>query len=735
MNRRPAVALGLLSLLVALISVLTPLGADAAKPRPPSPTVSVGDVTVTETDAAGVVATFTVTLTKGTGKKVKVDWATQDGTATGGTDYAVASGRLVFSGPAKKQTRQVTVTVSGDDLVEPDETFTLALTKASGGKAKRAKSTATIRNDDTAATAPPVKHALTVATAGTGGGGVTSLPAGISCGADCSEQYAAGTSVTLTAAPDGLSTFAGWSGGCTGTSPACVVTMGGATSVTATFARRQVTLTVAKDGTGAGTVASTPAGIDCGADCTETYPAGTSVTLAPTATSGSRFAGWSGACTGAGTCVVELTAAATVTATFADLPDHTLTVATAGAGSGSVTSDPAGITCPTTCTHDYEEGVSVVLTATPDGQSTFTGWTGACSGTSSTCEVAVAAAASVTATFAKRTFLLMAVPNSGSGGTVTSDPGGITCGSHCGESFEAGTVVTLTATPASGYQFAGWSGGGCTGTGTCAVTMTADTTIDVTFVLLRSLQLSVTGVGTGSVTSDPAGLSCTSSCSADYPDGTSVTLTATPGYGQRFVGWSGSGCSGTGTCTVSMSQPRSVQATFGLATFAVTVVKDGTGSGTVLSDTQNGKSINCGNTCTVSFDYGSQVNLGFTANVGNHLAGWAGGGCSGAAGCRVTITGPITVTATFDLDDTKLLVVLNGAAQHGRVTSPQAGTCGPGVPSCETHHLFNTVVQLTAVADPGYHVSGWLFCPAPSGNTCTVTMSGDQSVTAQFAAD
>jgi hypothetical protein len=76
------------------------------------------------------------------------------------------------------------------------------------------------------------------------------------------------------------------------------------------------TLTVAKAGTGSGTVASSPAGISCGADCSEAYNSGAVVTLSPTAGSGSTFGGWSGACTGTGACQVTMKAAKSVTATF-----------------------------------------------------------------------------------------------------------------------------------------------------------------------------------------------------------------------------------------------------------------------------------------------------------------------------------------------------------------------------------------------------------------------------------
>ena len=124
--------------------------------------------------------------------------------------------------------------------------------------------------------------------------------------------------MTLTAKPGRGSSFAGWSGACTGTG-SCVVSMTQARSVTATFNASTggpFTLTVTTVG-GSGTVRSTPAGINCGTDCTEAYASGTSVTLtAQSRRRGSTFAGWSGACTGTGSCVVSMTEARSVTATF-----------------------------------------------------------------------------------------------------------------------------------------------------------------------------------------------------------------------------------------------------------------------------------------------------------------------------------------------------------------------------------------------------------------------------------
>jgi hypothetical protein len=236
-----------------------------------------------------------------------------------------------------------------------------------------------------------------------GNGTVTSSPAGIDCGGTCLASYPQGTVVTLTAAPAAGSTFAGWSGACTGTGT-CQVTLNAPAAVTATFTLGPIshTLTVNKTGTGAGTVSSSPAGINCGATCSASYLAGTGVTLTAAASSGSTFTGWSGACTGTGSCQVTMSAAASVTAAFTLNPaSHLLTVARAGAGHGSVTSSPTGINCGASCSASYSTGTVVTLAALAAGGSAFTGWSGGCTGAGA-CQVTINAATSVTATFALR---------------------------------------------------------------------------------------------------------------------------------------------------------------------------------------------------------------------------------------------------------------------------------------------------------------------------------------------
>jgi hypothetical protein len=93
-----------------------------------------------------------------------------------------------------------------------------------------------------------------------------------------------------------------------------------AVALTYTGTNTTFPLTVRKAGTGAGTVTSSPAGINCGSACSHAYPANAIVTLTAKAKLGSRFAGWAGACTGTSTCKTRMNAARTVAATFKVIP-------------------------------------------------------------------------------------------------------------------------------------------------------------------------------------------------------------------------------------------------------------------------------------------------------------------------------------------------------------------------------------------------------------------------------
>jgi hypothetical protein len=179
-------------------------------------------------------------------------------------------------------------------------------------------------------TASPTVKELAVTTSGDGLGSVTSTPTAIFCGdagSTCTAPFDNGAAVVLTANSTIGSSFAGWSGACAGSGSTCTVTMSQNRSVTASFTATDplIDLSVTKTGKGAGTVVSNPAGINCGADCGETYTYGTTVILTATPDQHSALEGWTGSCSEPVTvppaliCTVRNLQDETVTANFKHL--------------------------------------------------------------------------------------------------------------------------------------------------------------------------------------------------------------------------------------------------------------------------------------------------------------------------------------------------------------------------------------------------------------------------------
>ncbi len=311
-------------------------------------------------------------------------------------------------------------------------------------------------------------------------------------------------------------------------------------------------LTVSKTGTGQGSI--TGQGINCGSDCAENLNANTSVSLTATPSADSIFSGWSGACSGTGTCQVTMNQAKNITATFT-LKKYALTVTKAA--NGSVTGQ--GISCGTDCSEQYDNNTQVNLTASPNTGSSFTSWSGACSGSSPSCQVTMNQTRSVTAIFTQKHELTIGKAGTGQG-SVTGQ--GILCGSDCTENYNANTPVSLNATPSADSSFVGWSHQDCPGTGTCRVNMTTAQNVTATFSLLppNTFALTVTLNGNGRVTGQ--GIDCGSDCSEQYTINTPVILKAITLNGSTFIGWNGA-CSGSlSPCSVSMTAAQTVTATF-----------------------------------------------------------------------------------------------------------------------------------------------------------------------------
>jgi len=488
------------------------------------------------------------------------------------------------------------------------------------------------------------------------------------------------------------------------------------------FSDHTVFITVS--GNGGGVVTVTPGGLGCSGSCEYTVTDSSAITLHAEPDSDSSFVGWTGGgCAGTQDCTVTVTADLSIQASFA--ADLSLIVTKDGTGTGLITSDPAGIDCGLDCDEVYAGGETVTLSATPDSDSWFAGWSGACVGTDP-CVISMTGAVMATGTFTLGQSTLTVTKSGTGSGTVSSNPAGIDCGLDCEEVYDNGTSVTLTAVPDTGSMFAGWSGGGCTGTGSCTVSVSAATDVTATFTIDRyTLTVNKAGTGAGTVTSSPSGISCGTDCTELYDYNTSVTLTASPSTGSDFAGWSGA-CTGTGTCTVSMTAARSVTATFNLRTYTLTVTKTGNGSGTITS---NPAGINCGTDCSQVYTYGTTVTLTRSQSTGSYFNGW-GGSCTGTGTtCTVTMTANRSVTAAFTLYTYTLNVIKQGSGTGTVTSNPSGISCGT---DCSQVYNYGTSVTLTRTVGSGSTFAGWSGSCTGTGSTCTVTMTTSRTVYATF---
>lgn len=238
-----------------------------------------------------------------------------------------------------------------------------------------------------------------------------------------------------------------------------------------------------------------------------------------------------------------------------------------GAADSTVTSSPAGIDCGTICSASFSTSAPIFLLAEAADGFAFDFWTG-----DADCAdglLTPSADVSCEAVFKDAppppvgdADITIAKAGTG-GGLVTSDPAGLDCGAVCTAAFTAFTNVTLIATPDPGSEFIAFSGDPDCADG--VVSMDADKTCVATFELLptNTFTLTVTKAGgDGAVTSSPLGINCGATCSADFEDGTAVTLFVRPEPDFTFIGWSGD-CTGVAfSTTVTLDADKTCTANF-----------------------------------------------------------------------------------------------------------------------------------------------------------------------------
>lgn len=624
----------------------------------------------------------------------------------------------------------------------------------------------------------PRSQPVTIVAVGSGSGTVVSTPAGIDCRVvdgqtqgTCTFTFPGDAQVSLSAVAQQGSGFGGWADACAGagTAATCLVTADQARTARVAFGALR-TLTVSGAGDGTGTVRSTPGGITCalraGATCSAPYLDGTTVTLTATPDSTDSFVSWSGDCAGTTTptCTLTLDRARAATARFAR--PRALTVGVGGTGEGSVTATVNGVALPCvpgsstasgTCTASVPFNAVVTLTATPDANSTFTGWSGACSGTG-TCSVTADEARTVTAVFARRQVTLtVAVGGAGAGAVIV---GGQRCtlaegeGSRsCALRVDVARALSLSADPAVGSEFAGWSGA-CTASErlpSCTITLRGDSTVGAAFVPGGS-RVVVTGdantTGGGTVRSADGRFACTvrgaatsGACELAVPVGTTVVLEATADLQSTFGSWTGV-CAGTAgpQCTfVVRTTGTTVGVRFLRQQTTLSLTLSGFGGGIValngapactLGATQSST------TCTRLVDVAGALTLTMVPASGAVALAW-GGACAGTpAGSPCTLTAgtsAIAVTASFSTVGSTANVVsvrpAPGYRGSGRVqSSDQAIDCtiapdGTFSGRCSAPYPAGTSVTLALTSFTMQQFTGaWSGACVSSGPTCTFTV-------------
>ncbi|MGE0358426.1 MAG: choice-of-anchor D domain-containing protein [Burkholderiales bacterium] len=548
-------------------------------------------------------------------------------------------------------------------------------------------------------------------------------------------------------------------------------------------------LGVIRTGAGSGTVASTaPASpvIDCGTQCEASFAEGTAVRLVATPQAGSVFAGWTG-CTSidAGDCLVTVSAPSSIGAAFEPAPPAvtaTLTPASvnlgpmyfgsspnfevvtlANTGAVPVTILSAGYSGPDAGAFQLDTDCPPVLAVA--ASCTYTVYMNMYDFGAKSATLAVTTSAdnsphlaTVAGDIPRAPYGLL-VNRSGTGtGAVVSTPSGIDCplGGTCESVFDAGTMITLTASPWPGSVFTGWSGApSCSTEPSCTFLHAYPLVVTANFELLPTHLLSVakSGTGSGTVTSSPAGISCGADCEETYVQGTSITLAAAPAAGSAFTGWNVASCGVAPECVVTVDSPLSVTAFFGpipvpQAGFSTTTMQWAGIFGTVMDS----------RTVTITSLGTAPLDLGVVSVTGPQSGSFLAQGCSlssmaPGANCLVTVffqpasAGNHAATLAIPTNDparpvlqVSLAGVANVQTYTVTVNHDGGGTVGASSGSmtcvglaCTGTFETGASLTLTAVPHAGSRFSAWTACPLPGADTCSMTVTGDITIGLAFA--
>jgi DNA-binding beta-propeller fold protein YncE len=335
----------------------------------------------------------------------------------------------------------------------------------------------------------------------------------------------------------------------------------------------------------------------------------------------------------------------------------------------------------------------------------------------------------------------LAVSNVGSGGIKSVDTN-IDCGTtKCSYDYDPNTNVVLNANADSKWKFETWSGEGCSGTGICTVKMDANRTIQAIFAKIQ-YTLNLTQNGAGSVTHSTKE-TITSASGQTYTSkfdvGTQFDLVAAAAAGSTFTNWTGPGkgsCDTGSTCSIAMSDNKTIVANFNKIKYALSVTQAGTGTGSISSLPSGITTNNSSKTSSASFDSGTSVAL--TAILSSSTVAWTGCDSYNSVICTVSMSGIKSVTATLTSSPTpRILTVTKTGAGLGGVTSSPTGisiaSTQSGDKTVSSSFTNNQSVVLTANVGINSHFHSWTGCDSVStDNKCTVAMNNAKTVIINF---
>jgi hypothetical protein len=342
---------------------------------------------------------------------------------------------------------------------------------------------------------------------------------------------------------------------------------------------------IIKTGVGDGQVIADPPCLDCGNDCEYLYPLDSTVTLIASAGRYSEFRGWGGDsdCVGFNSdCIFKVDDDKTVYAEFDFLPLYFLSV---DSGIGKVVSFDGNISCPTKCFSPYPERTYITLSASPAPEGyLFRGFTNIpCTQDQRVCTFIIYGTTLVEALYSEilyytlnlsvldevydDSYLFINTPfgevelltnpnnlplfiNKPKKGSIRwksqYDLSDNTCPSNCTPSLSENTLVSITATPESGFIFDKWTGGPCDGSNNnvCTFVINQDYSIIANFKIPTYFVTIVNvGNGVGRSYSSPNGIDCTpnstnSICTYEFVSGSNITIFANSSAGSNYLGLS-----------------------------------------------------------------------------------------------------------------------------------------------------------------------------------------------------